>query len=207
MGEFAMYAGSRVKLGTNENMFYLRWDQRANVEHSEIPLFDKATLAEIRFRFPWPDEDEIEPGGFRDSDRGFALYDFQMPDIDHGKTQFKADAGYLVMLPCPESGGERPYTIGRNGWPGPAKLVQQAWRGGRLVGIARCQGCGELFRLEEGFEEAAAVAIRSAADREIRTADLNAQRGHPTEGDRLNGQRMHEIADRLLAGYTTTTIT
>jgi hypothetical protein len=117
--------------------------------------------------------------------------------------QFTASNGYLVSLPCPESqaivtmgSNHMPATIHRNGYGGPASLVGQAWRNGRLVGIARCNGCHHMYRLEEGFEEAAAVSIRAAADREIRTADCCA-----TEGNRMIGMQLHETADRLLAGY------
>ena len=48
----------------------------------------------------------------------------------------------------------------------------------------------------EGYCAQAAVSIRSQADEQIRTADM-----HATEGNREIGQRLHDIADRLLAGY------
>jgi hypothetical protein len=207
MGEYANYLGQRIKIGTCEDMLYLRWDQRGKVTESETPLFDQRVLGIIRFRFPWPDEDNVEPGGFEDPFRGFALWGFEQPTgpgIDHGMVQFRADNGYLVSLSCPEEVDEDvkrglkdpPYVIHRNGYGGPASLVGQAWRGGRLVGIARCNGCRHQYRLEEGYEESAAVSIRSQADREIATADR-----HGTEGNREIGKRLHEIADRLLAGY------
>jgi hypothetical protein len=80
-----------------------------------------------------------------------------------------------------------------------AELVEQAWRGGRLVGIAKCKGCGIMYRLEDGAEEAAALSIRADADAKIRN-------GRPdcTEGDRQAAARLHLIADRLLAGYALT---
>jgi hypothetical protein len=193
MGEYAYYHGERVKIGTCEDMLYLRWDQRHLVTKSETPLFDEKVLAQIRFRFPWPEEDNIEPGGFRDPFRALRL-DYEQPkDMDHGSLQFHGTGGYLVNLPCPEANpiingyGGRLITIGKNGYEGPAQLIGQAWRGGRLVGIAQCNGCRYPYRLEDGYEEAAAVAIRSAADRD-----------NP-EGHR---NRLHEIADRLLAGYS-----
>jgi hypothetical protein len=86
--------------------------------------------------------------------------------------------------------------VHRNGYGGPASLVGQAVRGGRLVGIVRCNGCERVYRLEDGLEDAAAVCIRAMGDEQIRTAD---ERG--TEGNREIGERLHVVADRLLAGY------
>jgi hypothetical protein len=180
MGEFATVkaTGERVKIGTCEDMLYLRWDQRQEVSYEDG--FDGTE----RFRFPWPDEDGTEPGAFDDPDRGFPLFGFEQPaDLEHGSAQFASTyrRGYLLSLPCPE-GPNAPEGIARNGYGGPCSLIQQAWRGGRLVGIARCNGCGAAYRLEDGYEEAAAVALRSEADR-----------GRPS---------VHVIADRLLAGYS-----
>lgn len=197
MGEYATLDGSAVKIGTCEDMYYLRWDQRDRITGYD---FDGTE----RFRFPFPWEDGIEPGSFVDAFESFKLDGFEPPtEVEHGTVQFTAPNGYLVSLPCPE-GSETAYTLGacepgannglhkvtvhRNGYGGPASLIQQAWRGGRLVGIAKCNGCGAIYRLEDGYEQAAAASIRSAAD--AATARGNA-----------NGPRLHEMADRLLAGY------
>ncbi len=192
MGEYADYNGSRVKIGTCEDLYYLRWDQREKVSYDGT--FDAETLAAFRFRFPFPDEDEAEPGSFEDYDRGLTLWGFEQPDeVDHGSVQFTARNGYLTSLPCPEGpNGDSPeYVIHKNGYGGPAALVQQGWRGGRLVGIVRCNGCGARYRLDEGYEKAAAVAIRSQADKQAETNDA------------ANGGTsfLHTVADRLLAGY------
>lgn len=191
MGEYAEYRGQRVKIGTCEDLYYLRWDQHAAI--TGYP-FDAETLAAFRFRFPFPDEDGTEPGAFEDFDRGVRLWGFEQPaEVDHGSTQFTATYprnGYVASLPCPE-GPDAPEGIHRNGYGGPAALVQQAWRGGRLVGIARCNGCGARYRLDDGWQDAAAVAIRSQADAQARTNDA-ANGGAGT---------LHEVADRLLAGY------
>jgi hypothetical protein len=204
MGEYAYYKGKRIKIGTLEDMMLLRWDQRDKVTNSDTSLFDPNVLAVIRFRFPWPDEDDVEPGEFGNSFRGFTLWGFKQPEFEHGTVQFTADNGYLVNLSCPEEGDEEvqrglkdpEYVVHRNGYGGPAKLVSQAWHDGRLVGIAHCGGCRRIYRLENGYEAFAAVLIRSQADCEILTADH-----HGTEGNREIGKKMHEIADRLLAGY------
>jgi hypothetical protein len=194
MGEYAYYKGDRVKIGTCEDMLYLRWDQRQLVTNSETPLHDAEVLKAVRFRFPWPDEDQVEPGGFEAPFRGHALYGFEQPKgIDHGSVQFHADNGYQVSLPCPEGTISMPYTVHRNGYGGPAALIQQAWRGGRLVSVARCNGCHTAYRLEDGYEEAAAVAIRSEAD-----GKYGQGRGEGAGG------WLHQVADRLMAGYMMT---
>lgn len=194
MGEYATCGGQRVKIGTCEDMYYLRAEQTRAIGEYE---FGPEVLAAVRFRFPWPDEDGTPPGGFDDPFRGLKLWGFELPEIEHGLVQFSAQNGYLVSLPCPEGPTtDQPYTVGRNGYGGPASLTQQAWRGGRLVGIAQCNGCGHAFRLEDGAEDLAAVCIRSQADDQIRTADQNG-----TDGNREIGGRFHLIADRLLAGY------
>jgi hypothetical protein len=184
MGEYATLDGTTVKIGTCEDMYYLRWDQRDRITGYE---FDGTE----RFRFPFPWEDHIEPGSFVDAFESFRLDGFEQPaDVEHGTLQFSAPNGYLVSLPCPEVTPEtETYRIARNGYGGPASLIQQAWRGGRLVGIVKCNGCGAIYRLEDGYEEAAAVSIRDAAD---------AARGRGN----ANASRLHDMADRLLAGYS-----
>src|SRR5262249_4560174 len=156
--------------------------QRGKVTESEVSLFDESTLAVVRFRFPWPDEDAISPGAFKDAFRGFTLWGFEQPELEHGTVQFTAQNGYLVSLPCPEGpdpgAAERGYVVHRNGYGGPAQLVGQAWRSGRLVGIGRCGGCRRAYRLEDGYELAAAVSIRAQADEQVRTADLNGTEGN-----------------------------
>jgi hypothetical protein len=193
MGEYGSVGGHQVKLGTCEDFYYLRASQVAAVAGYS---FDAETLAAVRFRFPWPDEDSTPAGGFGDPFRGMRLWGVAVPaEVTHGLVQFSAANGYLWSVPCPE-GPEAPAGIGRNGYGGACSLIQQAWRGGRLVGIARCNGCEAVYRLEDGFELEAAAAIRSQADEQVRTAD---ERG--TEGNREIGRGFHVIADRLLAGY------
>lgn len=191
MGEYATYRGQRIKIGTCEDMLYLRWDQASLVtpERGSLNPTDPDTLKVIRFRFPWPDEDNVRPGEFEDFDRGYPLRGFtQPPDLDHGLVQFRADNGYLLSIPCPEgpdaetltfqqrigTQGYKPVAarIHRNGYGGPAGLVQQAWRNGRLVGIARCNGCNDIYRLEDKYVNAAVESLGAG-----------------------------KIADRLLAGY------
>ena len=141
MGEYAMYGDARVKIGTCEDMYYLRADQRYRVGPLEgnVNPTNARDLEVIRFRFPWPDEDHIEPGAFERYDRVLGLYGVEVPaDLEHGRVQFVAHAGYNVMLPCPESAEAKAsgLSFARNGHPGPVQFGQQGFRNGLWVLIA-----------------------------------------------------------------------
>lgn len=187
MGEYAQYNGESIKIGTCEDMYYLRAAQRFLVmpEVGSLDPRDPKTALVLRFRFPWPDEDHIAPGSFGDYNRSIPICGATVPDgVEHYSIQFTAQAGYLVNLPCPEG----PETIDgvkihRNGFGGAVRLVQQKLLAdGRLVPICQCGGCGTAYRVEDQHEiEAMAVALRSRADRD-------------------GGSFYHDVADRILAG-------
>lgn len=194
MGEYATFRGEQIKIGTCEDMYYLRFDQRELVTPESGNVNPVTDAPELRFRFPWPDEDANEPGDFEDYNRGLTIYGVNVAsDVEHYSVQFAADAGYLVSLPCPESGESitvngKPLTIHRNGFKGAVQLVRQKIRPGiGLCPILRC-ACGAMWRVEGRSEiEELAVLVRS-------------------EGDRRTGQQLfyHTIADRLLAGLLVT---
>lgn len=206
MGEYAKFGGSQIKIGTCEDMYYLRFDQREAVtaeRNSVDPVTDAPAL---RFRFPFPDEDGIEPGSSQFHDKGFhrgiAVYGYTMPSgVDHSTVQFVAQAGYNVSLPCPESekytdnahGGRTlnaDIRVHRNGFSGSVQLVAQKFvEGVGLVPILRCGGCGSMWREEEISKiEELAMCFRAEGDR------------HATATDPDGGQFWHTIADRILAG-------
>ena len=146
MGEYAKYAGKEIKIGTCEEMYYLRFDQR----HDVIPMAgsldptDADALKVIRFRFPFPDEDGTPPGGFDRYNRYVHVTGATIPaGVEHFGVQFKAAEGYLLSLPCPEgSGFPGGLKVWKNGWRGDVLLVQQAMRGGWLAPVFMCGGCG-----------------------------------------------------------------
>lgn len=69
MGEYGYYYGNLVKIGTCENMYYLRYEDRHKIKKDENSL-DPKTTTTLRFRLPFPDEDHIQPGQYHDHDRG-----------------------------------------------------------------------------------------------------------------------------------------
>jgi hypothetical protein len=181
MGEYAKYSGREVKIGTCEDMYYLRYDQRHLVERVSGSV-DVISLAHVlRFRFPWPDEDHVSPCGDEFHDNGFSRTiavpgnDIVLPDFDHFSVQFTARAGYLIGLPCPEAGaayweglGTVRGSIHRNGFSGKVHLcaqkpapmeVNQDVADREVWIIVQCGGCGAMCRLEKWAGEAQAVAL------------------------------------------------
>jgi hypothetical protein len=208
MGEYANFNGESVKIGTCESMYYLRFDQRALVQKQAHSLDPVECVDELRFRFPWPDEDDCTPGDVRFSENGFersvAVPGFVADaDVEHSTVQFASTrpTGYVVSLPCPESSaygdaerGGRLAPFGglhvhRNGFSGAVLLTATRYRPGiGLVPVLKCGGCGSMWRVEDvaGIERIA-VAFRSAAD---------------ALRDEKDGRRAywHGLADRVLAG-------
>jgi hypothetical protein len=159
MGEHAKYHGEEIKIGTCEDMYYLRFDQRNKVTplRGNVDPGSESDVHALRFRFPWPDEDKNEPGAFESYGRAIAAHDIMAPaGVDHSTVQFVAHAGYLVSLPCPEGqpGCTPGFTtrvnglhVARNGFSGAVQLVQQKLLAdGRLVPVCRCGGCGTARR-------------------------------------------------------------
>lgn len=156
MGEYAKYAGQEIKIGTCEDMYYLRFDQRDKVMPLSGSVNPRGPQAfGIRFRFPWPDEDHIGPGSFGDYSRALAIHGLPMPDgVAHYSVQFQSPRGYLVSLPCPE-GQDKSHglKVTRNGFAGAVRLVQQKLLAdGRVVPVMQCGGCGGAWRVEEPEE-------------------------------------------------------
>lgn len=192
MGEYATYNGRDVKIGTCENLYYLRADQASEVSP---PVTDLG----CRFRFPWPDEDARVPGEYDDYDRSYPVWGgAQAPEgLDHYSVQFKADAGYLVSLPCPEGSGARTpgfstevggLTIHRNGFRGAVRLVQQKrLKNGALVPVFECGGCGARYRIETADECAEILEALEQPGRD------------PEDDSRIKYGR--KLASRIRAGF------
>jgi hypothetical protein len=186
MGEYAIYDGHEIKIGTCEDMYYLRPDQRHLVQSSTL-----RDLTAIRFRFPFPDEDSRVPGDFDDHDRGLTVWGSTVPDgVEHYLVQFKADAGILVSLPCPYSAAAKASAITYhfNGFRGPARIVQQRVWAGVWATVMDCGPCEARLRLPDLD---AARPLLDAIGRQIATAD------------RDTAAMWRSIADRVERGYHT----
>jgi hypothetical protein len=202
MGEYANYNGSEIKIGTCEDMYYLRADQAHKVTPIAGSVDPIRDAEELRFRFPFPDEDSIEPGQFDDHDRGVRIPGWNIPEDfeGHSIVQFTARQGYNLCVPCPE-GPEKieGLTIHRNGWNGGPVVRQQRYVDGNLVTVVACGACGGAWRLPT--KAAAAVvaeAFLNEAEREEYRRDLDGWGPANSESHR---KFLAAMADRILAGY------
>lgn len=209
MGEYATYNGESIKVGTCEDFYYLRDDQRDRIDGYG---FSEELLAVVRFRFPFPDEDDIEPGAFDDHARGVRVpggyrLPAELSGDEHHSVQFTAQPGYLMSIPCPEGRRQEGdvmstdvdgLTVHRNGFNGGPVVRQQAHRGGHLVTLLRCGACGAVHRLDT-LEDAAPIvaAFRAEAERE-EYGGLDGYRFAHSERER---KHLRAIADRIEAGY------
>lgn len=211
MGEFAELDGRRIKIGTCENLSYLRADDRHAVSGYD---FGEDVLAVVRFRFPFPDEDGLAPGAYDDYYRGVRVPGCSLPETlsgdEHHSVQFTSSAGYVLSIPCPEQYGTPGLgpvdvdglAVHRNGFNGHPVVRQQAFRGGQLVTLLSCGACGALHRLDT-LDDAQPVidAFRAEADRQEWFGQPQQLRPAHSDTDR---ERLRAIADRIEVGYTVT---
>lgn len=189
MGEYAKYKGQSIKIGTCEEMYYLRADQAHLVQPMSNNLDPIKQAEMLRFRFPFPDEDGTEPGAFEDYNRAVPVYGVKAPKgVEHGNVQFTAP-GYCTSIPCPEAGEVEGLTIHRNGFAGAVQVTQQRLVNGRLALICRCGGCGAKWRLETEEEAAPIVAA------------LEAEVTRQAKADPIRAQWTQTIANRIIDGY------
>lgn len=141
MGEYATTAsGETVKIGTCENLYYLRWDQHQQVI-PEAGQWSEDLYRAYRFRFPFPDEDRIPVDRMQEIEDFDRMVGVPFYRPDHRRESYS------------------------RGECGAQFLVQQRWiEGGRLVPVLECE-CGGRYRLEEWSEVTAVVdALLAAAD-------------------------------------------
>lgn len=203
MGEYAQRKsdGNSIKIGTCEDMYYLRANQADQITATRGSLDpqNEQTAQRIRFRFPFPEEDNILPGDFTDHDKGLTAYGIEVPEeVEHRKIQFTAP-GILVSLPCPESkeAKESGLPFHYNGYSGKVQLVQQRLVNGKLVAICKCGSCGAAYRLPT-IEDA-----QPMIDAFIKQAETE-RRDHASGRslDAVRADYFEEVARRIVNGYT-----
>lgn len=171
MGEYALNHNQRIKIGTCEDMYYLRWEDRFKVQPVSGNV-DPSTDIGLRFRLPFPDEDLVGPGGYEVYNRGLRLghtdpnyHGIGKPGwVDWaGEAEMMATVGHiqlrhepsglLLNVPChhgfklPECGP------GMNAhWNGKSHSMEltsvKAMDDGRVVPVVSCRHCGEAWRDE-----------------------------------------------------------
>jgi hypothetical protein len=163
MGEYAKFNEDEVKIGTCESMYYLRYEDRLKVKpiagnvdtHNEIGLF---------WRLPYPEEDNITPGGYDIYNRGERLWkyegagenkhclDFADPQLaDYpGTIQLKHESGLLVNAPCfhgeklPENTRDIKFFWNGKSWSLELAFIKNVSETA-IVPIVRCRHCGKMW--------------------------------------------------------------
>jgi hypothetical protein len=215
MGEYALHNGLEIKIGTCEDLYYIRAEHAPELTRREPRHSDVLSHLDVyRFRFPFPDEDHVQAGHYDNYGRTLGLYNVTVPEgVEHGKLQFIAgnDRGFNVMLPCPEGPdiAALDIKVHRNGYSGPVRIVQQKVWGNQLILIGECGGCGHKYRYETLADVQPVIdeCRRIAADY-LRDAELRLQQDRAQGKDifppasNLSVKFWNAIADRIEAGYT-----
>ncbi len=190
MGEYAEYRGEQIKIGTCEDMYYLRADQAHLVRALRGNVNPITQADNIRFRFPFPNEDNCKPGCFEDPFRAEGFYDVPIPEgVKHTTTQFVSSRGYLLSSDCPEMMMAKlgKNMFARNGNIGRVRLVQQRVWEGKLVLVMECGGCGAKYRLPT-LEDAQPV--------------IDSLKKQFDEKESTHGGHYYRLmAERIVAGY------
>lgn len=208
MGEYAKHNGSEIKIGTCEDMLYLRADQAHLVTAMPRNVDPIKDAQSIRFRFPFPQEDDIAPGSFEPFFT-LGVSGVEVPeDIDHGNLQFTRNyprsGGILLSVPCPESkeGKASGLTYHYNGYSGKVQIAQQRVVGDQLVLVCQCGSCGAAYRCPT-LEDAQPVIdslLKTAAYNDHENRIANDRPGSVQCVSR--GDYYREVAKRIVDGYT-----
>jgi hypothetical protein len=218
--------GQRIKIGTCESMYYLRFDQRGDVDYRWPALSDDPEkLDPFLYRFPDPREDRILPGDYESAWGGIKLgikgfwSTFPEGAVDHGSIQVHAHDGYHFNMPCPEGNpdmyvekydGKKPHRF-RNGGITTVVINAQRWYAGRLVLVVQCAACRDSVRLVD-LEQVQPILdeLKRQGDRHRHNAEYYLLGGPDTSDEtramlKANELRdaayWDEVANRIVAGY------
>lgn len=170
MGEYAIRKsdGEEVKIGTCEDMLYLRFEDRDQVTgiRGSVDPNDDEQAGEVRFRLPFPDEDEVLVGEYEDPFRGLRLYrqtgnheDFTDESTTEkpGNIQLRHEkSGLLLNAPCyhghklPEASKDlKPFWNGKS-WSLELYQLRPVLVDGQLqvFPVVRCRHCELAWRYE-----------------------------------------------------------
>lgn len=165
MGEYAerKIDGQKIKIGTCENMYYIRYDDRHKVRPDNNSL-DCSEEKNLFWRLPFPDEDNILVGGYKDSFRALRLYDknsvnFRCEELAKkpGNMQLTHESGLLVNVTCyhgeklPESSGDfKPCWNGKSWDYELESMKNHETKDGviELKPIVKCRHCRSIWRFD-----------------------------------------------------------
>jgi hypothetical protein len=168
MGEYALRKSDEVeiKIGTCESMYYLRYEDRDKVSKLPNNLDPARDAIGLFFRLPFPDEDDVLAGDYKDHNRGLRLYqsvnagtasawhqDFTDESTvnEPGVIQLRHEAsGLLLNVPC-YHGHKLPDVVApmKAFWNGKGHAFElahvKATEDGVLP-VVRCRHCGGMWR-------------------------------------------------------------
>ena len=175
MGEDAIRKsdGVKIKIGTCESMYYLRYEDRDKVSKAPNSLDPSTDAIGLFFRLPFPDEDAILPGEYQDYHRGLCLYRIVHdiggfgPQLESTHREFFEDelaakapgtiqlhhpaSGLLVKVPCyhgihlPDLGPAKACWNGK-GYAFELAHLKPTTDG--VLPIVRCRFCGSMWRYQ-----------------------------------------------------------
>jgi hypothetical protein len=202
MGEYIEYKGQSIKLGTCEDLYYTRLDQLKELSGVLKTLGGNLSIDEylnpkngFRYRFPFPDEDNIGIGDFKEFERGLTIQlcaeDYDLADFEHyDKWVSCSDNGshnVNVKIPCPQSKEFDKVKHSPIDWR-IIQIQQVRQIDGELWTIIGCPYCKAKARI--GFDDACKLA-HSIEVKYINVHDA-------TESNKAYYQT---IIDRMLSGY------
>lgn len=199
MGEHVkLKYGQEIKIGTCEDMYYARYEQAQNFLNAK----DRACYLRpdtCRWRFPFPQEDDIEIGMFKDYDLGLSLCvpnDSVFCCKDHDTVSFSTGNnpsmhGFNVnySLPCPADKNavdraiQAGFKIGHllDNQVAIEIAQQKPVANGDLQVVLRCLWCRTKYRIDKPEAIALAEFLRGYSE------------------DRKD--YYNKVADRVIAGY------
>lgn len=162
MGEYITINNKQIKIGTCEDIYYARYEQIKRLQglgkkEGDTPIYNLLnSRCGYRFRFPFPEEDNIEIGCFDNFNKGLKV---ELPnryviketqEVDHNQkvTVQLQGKNKSFLIPCPYSVDWNPKimqsTIEETL---DMEIVQQRPFENALWTVCRCLYCGVLFRL------------------------------------------------------------
>jgi len=169
MGEYATRAdGASVKIGTCETMSYLRYEDRKNL-FCEPNSLNPATEMNLFWRLPYPDEDSVAIGEYKNWRRGIRLYkmveyqpqgytypeDWEDESLieEPGRIQLRHEASGLIASVVCYHGMKLPAETAefRAGWNGKGHSFELIYIKNTSSGVwpvIHCRHCEKMWRCE-----------------------------------------------------------
>lgn len=159
MGEYAIRKSDnrRIKIGTCENMYYVRYEDRNKLIPEEESL-DCAKTDGLKWRLPFPDEDTSKIGNYGPMRTLPLSKNFKInadPDLTTGTMRIESELGirlnitcyHGLKLPCntQEVTFSFDHLISREPF---FDLCAVKNTGNRLYPVVRCNGCGEQWQCD-----------------------------------------------------------